>query len=75
MYFDRTKLKKVEDTELKFGQTVYEEHQGMITYTVDKTYNKIVHEYTIPLVVVSDANGYFKKNSLVYRSINNLLYI
>ena len=75
MYIDRTKLKKANTEDLSFGQTLYEDKNGLITYQVDRTYNKIVHDKSIPLIVVNDINGYFKKNMLVYRDINNLLYI
>lgn len=75
MPFDRTKLKKVTIEDLEIGLDVYEDKNGLIKYYIDKTFNKQLNNISIPLVVINDPNGFFKINSLVYRSINNLLYI
>ena len=74
MKIDRSKLKKI-DKVLTVGEILYEINGGMIIYEVDKTYNKEEHEFSIPLIVVNDYNGYFKTNTLVQRQISKLLYL
>lgn len=73
MQFDRTKLKQVEVSDLFIDMNVYEIKQGVIIYRVDKSFDKQFDKESIPLVVVSDTNGYFKRNQVTHRPISNLL--
>lgn len=70
---DLSKLKKASLEKLNFNDDIYENNGGLIHYRVDKTFNVNTDSQYIPLVVVYDNNGYFKKGKIVYRDINDLL--